>query len=317
VFNTLTEYLHTQQSDLALDFNFASLRSAFSELDSFRNSGEKDNSQSPSLYTRATVVDFHYLLLTVLAGYRAGLRQLADNSSPQSSDDYDGAWLFTFLLWRIAHSSILREHLAFLHKAGLLSRLADDVVSGTVDFGMEKGGAEADDVGEEAAEVTDQEMSFMLLHVEPTNARQQPDMGLVVLRWIHLLVCHITALETLSLFFRREVLGDTKLNIQVVTLRPTPVEQTPWKPVVQRALQSQAPFLYDRYDKIITILADCIQESQRNMEGRKPFHYFTEEVMQVTGNVHCGAALACLVKCSTAAIYNEGTEFQIDVWLFP
>ena len=108
------------------------------------------------------------------------------------------------------------------------------------------------------------------------------------------------------------MLGDTKVKIQVIALPPIFVEETPWKPVIQWALQSQAPFLYDCYNKIITILADCIKEGKGNTGGLAPFHHFAEEVMQVTG-VHCEAALACLVKFSA----DEGTQIQIDVWLFP
>jgi hypothetical protein len=95
------------------------------------------------------------------------------------------------------------------------------------------------------------------------------------------------------------------------------VGETPWKPVIQWALQSQSPFLCDRYAEIIIILVGCIKEGKETMGGLAPFHHFTEEVMQVTGNVHCEAALACLVKYSAGAIPDVGSELQVDIQFFP
>jgi hypothetical protein len=101
VFDALVEYLRVQRSDLGSDYKFAALHRAFLQLDGFRNSWEKDASKCPPLYTKATAVDFHYLFLTVLTGYKAGLRQFVDQQPSQGrgSEVYDPVWLFTFLLW--------------------------------------------------------------------------------------------------------------------------------------------------------------------------------------------------------------------------
>jgi hypothetical protein len=176
---------------------------------------------------------------------------------------------------------------------------------------MEKEGAEGDDVSEEAAEVTDQEMSFMPLRAEPTDERQQPDMGLVVLRWIRLLVCHITALETLSLFFRHKAVGDKKVKIQVVALRPTPMEQTPWKTVVSRALSS-SPSLVDRHDDVIHALVTHIQDRNTHAKDYQFTSRFLSDQVQVSGVVHCEVALACLLKFSPLATPVK-TALHLDV----
>jgi len=94
-------------------------------------------------------------------------------------------------MWRLVHSSIvLREHLAFLRRAGLLS-LNNDV---------RKKQEVATDSPEDPENGTEQEMAALELQAKPKPGREQPDMGLVFLRWFRLLVCHLTALETLSLF---------------------------------------------------------------------------------------------------------------------
>jgi hypothetical protein len=76
VFDILTAYIHTQFPDLPLEFKFGTLHSAFEWLRQFHTSGETDMSKCPSLYTKDTAVEFHYLLVTVLAGYKAGLEVL-------------------------------------------------------------------------------------------------------------------------------------------------------------------------------------------------------------------------------------------------
>jgi hypothetical protein len=113
-FDAFTRYLLSTCPDLPLEFKFGTLHSAFEQLRQFHTSGETDMSKCPSLYTKDTVVEFHYLLVTVLAGYKAGLEVLGtqcdvdyEGRPPYRPEHYDLAWMFTFLLWRIAHSSIL------------------------------------------------------------------------------------------------------------------------------------------------------------------------------------------------------------------
>jgi hypothetical protein len=47
------------------------------------------------------VIEFHYLLITVLGGYSVGLQGLADFSAvgPEKEVHCHMAWLFTFFLW--------------------------------------------------------------------------------------------------------------------------------------------------------------------------------------------------------------------------
>ena len=65
-------------------------------------------SKCPVIYTKDTMVEFHYLLVTILARYKAGLEMLGtqddvghepEGQLPYQSGDYDLMWMFTFLLW--------------------------------------------------------------------------------------------------------------------------------------------------------------------------------------------------------------------------
>jgi hypothetical protein len=317
VFDVLTKYIRTQFPDLPSEFNFGTLRSAFVQLRKFNSSGETGMSKCPSIYTKDTAVEFHYLLLTVLAGYKAGLEVLGsqcdvmghEDRPPYQPEDYDLTWMFTFLLWRIAHSSVLRFHLTFLHAAELLS--LDDALFGGGRFGLETDNVETE-TADEGPGVTDQEMSVIQLHATSTSKHQQPE-GLAFLRWLHLLVSDLTALENLSLFFSHGTSSHMKVHVHTIALPPTSADKALWKPVVEHALHSQAPLLYRHYDEIITTLVDRIKKGKDNSHKFMFYHHFTEEVMAVPGSVHCEAALACLVKHRTTAVPVRGMEVQRDV----
>lgn len=80
-------------------------------------------SSSPSshIYTKHTAVEFHILLVSVLAGFITSLdiflHAKTDVCVQITDAELDGAYFFMFLLWHLAHSSILVEHLSFLQKA--------------------------------------------------------------------------------------------------------------------------------------------------------------------------------------------------------
>jgi hypothetical protein len=216
--------------------------------------------------------------------------------------------MFTFLLWRIAHSSILRLHLTFLHAAELL--FLDNAHRGGDGFGLE---TETVDGG---PEVTDQEMSVIQLHATSTGKHQQPG-GVVFLRWIHLLVSDLTVLEILSLFLSHGTPSHMKVHVHTVALLPSTPDKALWKPVIECALHSQGPLLLGHYDKVIATLTGHIKRGKENTDTLTFYHNFTEQVMAVTGFVHCEAALACLVKHPTTAVAIHGMDVQCDVWLFP
>ena len=97
----LAQYVRDHQPELPPTFRFTALCLAFQGLDDFRSSGEANTSQCPTLYSHDTVIEFHYLLITVLSGYSVGLQGLTDFSAagPDKEAHCHMAWLFTFFLW--------------------------------------------------------------------------------------------------------------------------------------------------------------------------------------------------------------------------
>jgi hypothetical protein len=103
IFDVLMAYTHTQFPDLPLEFKFGTLRSAFEWLRQFHTSGETNMSKCPSLYTKDTAVEFHYLLLTCLASYKAALTCLGSTADEKNAcyttGHYNNAYMFVHLVW--------------------------------------------------------------------------------------------------------------------------------------------------------------------------------------------------------------------------
>jgi hypothetical protein len=74
---------------------------------------------TPPLYARQTFVDFHYLLLVALNGYKTAIRKI-HNSTERKSEECLELEIYTHLLWRLANSSILKTHLSFMQKLSLI-----------------------------------------------------------------------------------------------------------------------------------------------------------------------------------------------------
>ena len=160
-----------------------------------------------------------------------------------------------------------------------------------------------------------EEMSIIQLQLTETEDGQRLNTPLALAEWISLLVSVITSLEIVSSLFQRGgVLASMDFQIQMITLQPTRVHKAPWKPVVERALMADAPLWHDEeLEDVLTTLTKCVEEGKEEAKGFTIFHHFGVEVMKVTGNVHCEAALPCLVKHLSGLVAKEGKTFQFNV----
>lgn len=296
----LDTYMKTNLSETDLesrvDPEFKALRKAMQEVHAFHNSGvDPSNSKppSPSLYSPATITDFHHLLLCILSGFRYFLEQLstATPGGQDRRDMYQLAWLFTFLLWRVAHSSILREHLALLHSVNLLLPRAGSTESRPGD---------AKENPDWEHHPTEDDMAGI-----PQDA-EDDDMGLTFLRWIRLLVSHVTALEMLSLFSKQK-----KIHVKLIELRPADIEEkVPWRPVLKKALGTDEAYL----EKVVHVLVKFISQPAEGGKQRTDFlKHFEVEIMRVTGVLHCESVLVALIRyLRLARAVATGTERSIS-----
>jgi hypothetical protein len=311
VFDILKAYARTQFPHLPLEFKFGTLRSAFERLRKFHNSGETDMSKCPSLYTKDTAVEFHYLLVTAVAGYKATLQCLGSptdgNNVRYTTEQYNNAYMFVHLLWRIAHSSILREHLTLLHAARLLSIADGSGRGGGSNHVSEKGAAAA--TVDEVTDVVDQEMTATQVHA--SNSDGLLDLGIAILRWLRLLVSPITAVETMSLSCIRVQPG-CSIRIQLVDLAPVKCAEFEWKPVIGRALRLD-PNLKDLTPAVVAIIEER-SKAGLGPAKRTQLRQFCDQMSATERGVpHCEIVTACLISFLERAIPVKGQALELAV----
>jgi len=150
------------------------------------------------------------------------------------------------------------------------------------------------------------------MDVEPLKTGG-PDLGLAFLRWIRLLVCHITAIEILSLFFQHKPLNNTKVRIHTVSVRPSPILRISWIDILYRALQGDSQ-LYSQREIIVQFIRDHIQKAKE--AGVRVGNYFAfneDGTMEVSGVIHCESALAYLISHFKNAIPLGEERLKFDI----
>ena len=300
---------------------FEALIQAFKQLAEFDQLQGKDMSQHPYVYSTTTIIEFHHFLLGAYFAFDLALKYL-QNPNPDMPGGFKMCYQHTATLWRICHSSILREHLALLNGAGLLdgcsitsaqvavmagsSRGTDPTVENKSDSTAETSNphpeGDADDDG--MHESTNVEIHA--LEGDPTNEPEPLDLGLLVLRWFRLHVSHFAALDGLLSFFHGQPLAGKTVRICLLAVRSLQQHEAEWEPVLERVLKDDFA-LSDRIPEAINII--CAEVAQHNTEGSslRPsiFRHFydkdSKHFMCCNNAVHCEMALAYLIKNFGAA----------------
>ena len=262
----------------------------------------------PCVYTSETAMEFHYLLLGTIAGYKNMLTFL--NIPPKHSDlniIYNVSWRLTHLLWRISHSSILREHLAFLTTTELL-KLDDNVQKCDVHDAAK---VDVDEI--DVQEVVHQElMALNTIH------QKHGDIALSFVRWIRLLISHVTALDILLLFLQHETLKHKKLHIHMIAVRVPKKFSLPWVNILQRAV----PLDEQQLSEVVQQIYKYTQEyTMANPNNKKSiFFRFKNDgdmpkwIMNVIGTVHCELALAFLLIFLKNATSDDQSRQTLESW---
>jgi hypothetical protein len=305
IFDFLTASTRTQFPDLPLNFNFGTLRSAFEQLRRFGSSGETDMSKCPCIYTKDSAAEFHYLLLTAIAVYKAVLRCLGSPNDAKgvryTIQDYDGAYMIVHLLWRIAHSAILREHLSVLQTAGLFVIY---YTSGTDAMRFTRDGV----VDLEDPDVVDEEMTATQL----CDKSGLLDVGIAILRWLRLLVSPLTAIETISLSCIRREHENTTFEIQLVDLAPVQCNKFEWGPVLEHALRLD-PQLNSCVPEVIEIVDEQAKASLGPALRTHLWEFGGQDFVTETGVPHCELVTATLLRHLVRAIPVEGRGLILEV----
>ena len=283
----------------------------------------KNPSDLPILYTRETFVDFHYLLLLVLDKYRNAILQFYDgtnNGGPNDGHRRD-LKVYSLVLWRLAHSSILRCHLICLRTHGLLSQGSrvergneakagggDEAIGGGKESDLnsddEVGGqAEESDLGSDDG-VKD-EMAAMQSHQD-----HKDDPALMIQRWICLIVSHLQSLNILSSFAASSPRG---IRIQhIVAARSELTVPQDWTAVLKRAVAAIGGTLLSRLDELEDTILEKINQNQVRRTGI--FSYFKgKEITSGGGQIHCAAAAALVAVIHASLGEQHGVDVRPDL----
>jgi hypothetical protein len=276
-------------------------------------------------YNAQTCFEFHQLLVATLLGYGKSLEAFAtamttaDKSAIQNREKLARQFLqFSRLLWRIAYSRILTQHLAMLEAASVL-RLPSDRArkhyQSYAGFASSLLPLEGDMV-RKGFPVDEDEMGDELRRVRMDSANylnESVGRADAFLKWLRLLVTHWGALDTISVFSNSTKGNFQNIDISLVSVRsPTsggPINDR-WKDTI-RALASRTSTevsdhaeSFDANDAIGTLeslleSADPTFDQSNNFQAFNPEenseNSFQARTKIVKFGMHCEATLATLM----------------------
>jgi hypothetical protein len=264
-------------------------------------SGIEDISKFPDLYTKETVVEFHYLLLFVLIHYRDEVELFEGylKKGEISAEIGQKLNVYSMLLWRLARSSVLRSHLIFLRENGLIS--FDQWFKIKKASGGNKnldGGGEGDD-GEGG--ITEEMVAM------ESQSSHKEDVALLMQRWMLLLTSHLQSLHILSSF---AAASSHPVDMQLLSVKHSNFEgPQDWTAVLKRTLNVTQGSL--DYNEIESRLLAGIKEVP---DGR-PLIFASFEgktIVSASGQVHCEAGLVAAISSPPS-----GFSFEVISSTFP
>ena len=285
------------------------------------------------VYTEDTCVEFHRFFVAVLRGYRDALvkwRKICDAKRKTDNAVLGGGkkessyvqtrlqcamevYDFGHLLWRIAYSQALRDHLGLL--ASNHQILLPTYGSYKRGFYRSSGGDDREAISQKARQEGDEEAQ------ELQELMEQGDIVFVHLRWIQLQVTQWAALDVLSSYSRRvtRVLKDSQISISLLAMkRPHPGKMKDWRAMI-RELISQHPPETDFLPGVPTHTVDAkkvikiIEEKIKHHAGHgghNIFRKFNEDgPMDLECHTHCDLAMACLLAYPDRVLTTKSSAY--------
>jgi len=274
------------------------------------------------VYSKDTCVEFHLLLVYVLQGYRDALHEWSKMEKTQqrgqavTANEYHMLRLqyavevynFGHLLWRIAYSQALRDHL------GMLTKYQQIIVPTSAGHMRGDYCAHASSKGEcgQAARDDDEEAE------ELQELIQRGGIPLVYQRWIQLQVTQWAAIDILSSYSRRahSALQNVDMSIRLLSVtRQRSGTMDDWRAVIEKLVSQQhlIPFIpatsvseLNATEVVKFMERQILYHAKLNSNpifrkfAKKPENEedFVVHRCKITldGQRHCEAVLACLMK---------------------
>ncbi|KIM71737.1 hypothetical protein PILCRDRAFT_16781 [Piloderma croceum F 1598] len=280
----------------------------------------EDKSEDRScLYTRDTCFEFHQLLISTLVGYKAGLNKLSkayngkipDAQKLQKMVDYaKEVWQYGSLLWKIAYSQILKDHLSVLRRKGWLMlpvKEHGDDEAGRDDGGGDDGGQDNGDE-DQGGKIEDEEF----LTISNILLSDSKGIDKAFVEWICLQVDRWQAPRKITSFVKRTRTPPTKITLLAVKHpEPMPTNEAiePWGNTIKDVYAHK----HSEYkaEDVIGVLENKIIIGLKPVKHPKIFDKFDPDLPETASYSyapHCEAVLGCLSKFHPCVAGNDALK---------
>ena len=318
--NLIRNVIKYKRTDQPLLFSF--LLTACREMLSGKVSG---------LYNRDTCFEFHQLLVSTLLSFGKGLDAYATAHTnylkdPESFVDLvnhaSQVYDCVSLLWIIAYSRILENHLKVLHDKRWIklpmnskeklnkyinfTKFENDQDQVIVLDGVD-GGVEDDESG-------DEDEDFINIANTATSTGKL-DLAVAFREWIRLQVDRFQAARKITSFLKRTRTPSVNLTLLAVRHPDSMIAgeaMEPWRNTI-RDIYSEIHGGAPEAEKTIQIL-ETIIEREAYMNPESIFAKFISETYQYDASVHCEIVMAALKQFCGGVIATDVLRDRIQVW---
>ena len=287
------------------------------------------------VYTKDTCVEFHQFVVAVLKGYRDALMKWqkkydvakkAQTGKVQWGHEKTAEYIelrvacatdvynFGHLLWRIAYSQALRDHLELL--------AANQRIAPPIYAHYNEGFYTRADSGD--GETAGQDRAGQEAEEEAQELQQLMERGGVVSvyqRWIQLQVTQWAAFDVLSSYSRRAAISLQGADISISLLSMNPRHRgkmKDWRVMIRQLVRqrlTQTSILHDNItsaldaEKVIGVIEEKIQQNAAP-GAHTIFRKFEKDCPDLYCHIHCEAVLAYLLKYADSALIPKSLAYE-------
>ena len=271
----------------------------------------EQSEETSGLYHKDTCVEFHQLLVSALLSFWKALKKLElvkgdYRKTPDLAELVRCAKRVCScgnLLWSIAYSRALEDHLKVLQAQGWLElpetqpAFVDDASADTAGNDDEKG---------EGGQVENQEYNKLVDQVESSDDEA---LAVVFLEWIRLQVDRFQAARKITSYVKRNQTPSIDVNLLAVRHpgpRAASVVLEPWRDTIKRLYPTTGNPGRVSADEVICRLDKTISRALKKPKSKNTIFGKFGDTYKYEATVHCEAALAAIAKFPEGVICKDG-----------
>ena len=283
------------------------------------------NASDVHVYNSDTCIAFHQLLVITLLAYGRALDLLfvarRDGNVQNEVAMARRVWHCATILWRIAYSGMLRNHLAVLNKKNwLVVPIYDEGnielfqnFSGFnhLEYQMKHSAAKGrpESVGDREDSNKNGNADDLLNDFERMKASTEA--GLTFRKWIQNLVSHWEAVSVIS---KHAAIAHTAIQINLLAVRrpnydPRFCKVEKWEPMLKKLIKERAPLANGRKINADEVIQHMSSKVDLEVRGQNPdFADFKGSVPRWRGGRHCEMIIGSIFGSTSSLIESPVKE---------